>query len=324
MKSAGINGFGRFGLHLLKYWIERFYKSGFIIKYINDENLNIARIFEIIKTDKYCKINQVKFFIEKKGILLKFPDGIDHLIEITNQKNGKISWIGKVDIFLECSGKNTKKTDCKKYLTGKTKRVLISATSWDCDKTVVFGFNEKKILNQDKIISYGSCTVNAYVPLSNFINKKYNIYMSDVNVVHNIQNYKLKNFNTLVRKFCTLEKSGPNLLKFLNKDNFNVNYTVIPYDGVSIIDFKFLLKKTTNLSTIIKSLKNEIKNGSLKNLYSIEKNDLGPEVHKFSTSSAVIIEELIKLRGNFLYITCYFDNENSVNRYYDTLNYICN
>ena len=148
--------------------------------------------------------------------------------------------------------------------------------------------------------------------------------MSDVNVVHNIQNYKLKNFNTLVRKFCTLEKSGPNLLKFLNKDNFNVNYTVIPYDGVSIIDFKFLLKKTKNLSTIIKSLKNEIKNGSLKNLYSIKKNDLGPEVHKFSTSSAVIIEDLIKLRGNFLYITCYFDNENSVNRYYDTLNYICN
>ena len=148
--------------------------------------------------------------------------------------------------------------------------------------------------------------------------------MSDVNVVHNIQHYKLKNFNTLVRKFCTLEKSGPNLLKFLNKDNFNVNYTVIPYDGVSIIDFKFLLKKKTNLPKIIKSLKNEIKNGSLKNLYSIQKNDLGPEVHKFSTSSAVIIEELIKLRGNFLYLTCYFDNENSVNRYYDTLNYICN
>ena len=73
MKSVGINGFGRFGLHLLKYWIERFYNSGFIIKYINDENLNIVRIFEILNSDQYCKINQVKLFIEKKGVLLKFP-----------------------------------------------------------------------------------------------------------------------------------------------------------------------------------------------------------------------------------------------------------
>ena len=51
MKSVGINGFGRFGLHLLKYWIERFYNSGFIIKYINDENLNIVRIFEILNSE---------------------------------------------------------------------------------------------------------------------------------------------------------------------------------------------------------------------------------------------------------------------------------
>ena len=183
MKSAGINGFGRFGLHLLKYWIERINKCKFSIDYINDKNFNILKILNIINTDKYCKINRV----------------------ITNQESDKISWIGKVDFFLECSGKNTKRANCKKFLNGKTKKVIISATSWDCDKTIVYGFNEREISTTDKIISYGSCTVNAYVPLANFINNRYRIYMSDVNVIHNIQSYKLKNFNTLVRKFCTLE-----------------------------------------------------------------------------------------------------------------------
>jgi glyceraldehyde 3-phosphate dehydrogenase len=324
MKSAGINGFGRFGLHLLKYWIERINKCKFSIDYINDKNFNILKILNIINTDKYCKINRVKFVIKGKKLVIKFSDGTSHSIIITNQESDKISWIGKVDFFLECSGKNTKRANCKKFLNGKTKKVIISATSWDCDKTIVYGFNEREISTTDKIISYGSCTVNAYVPLANFINNRYRIYMSDVNVIHNIQSYKLKNFNTLVRKFCTLETSGPNMLKFLNKGNFNVNYTIVPYDGVSIIDFKFSLKKKTNLSTVIKSLKHDIKKGSLKNLYSIKKKDAGPEPHKFSTNSAVMIEDSIKLRGKSLYISCYFDNENSVNRFYDTVNYICN
>ena len=78
--------------------------------------------------------------------------------------------------------------------------------------------------------------MNAYVPLADCLNKIYKILDSDVNVIHNIQNYKLKNYNTLTRKFCTLEKSGLNLLNFLNSKNFNVNYTIIPYDGVSIMD----------------------------------------------------------------------------------------
>ena len=81
--------------------------------------------------------------------------------------------------------------------------------------------------------------MNAFVPLGSFMNKLYGILDADVNVVHNIQKYRLKDNNTLNRKFCTLEKSGPQLLKFLNKKNFTVNYTVVPYTGVSIIDFRF-------------------------------------------------------------------------------------
>ena len=82
-----------------------------------------------------------------------------------------------------------------------------------------------------------------YVPLANYLNKMFKVLDSDVNVIHNIQTYKLKNYNTLTRKFCTLEKSGLNLLDFLDNKNFKVNYTIIPYDGVSIMDFRFNFKK---------------------------------------------------------------------------------
>ena len=73
-----------------------------------------------------------------------------------------------------------------------TKLVIISATSWDVDKTIIYGFNHKDFSNNYKIISYGSCTVNAYVPIANFINEQYSIIDSDVNVVHNTCIYSCK------------------------------------------------------------------------------------------------------------------------------------
>jgi len=48
---AGINGFGRFGLHLLKYWLDRSRESGFEIKYINDDFLSIQKVYDMIIED---------------------------------------------------------------------------------------------------------------------------------------------------------------------------------------------------------------------------------------------------------------------------------
>ena len=59
-KIAGINGFGRFGLHLLKYWLDRSEKSFFFIKYINDDFLTINQIIEILKKDKNVLFNKYK------------------------------------------------------------------------------------------------------------------------------------------------------------------------------------------------------------------------------------------------------------------------
>ena len=50
--------------------------------------------------------------------------------------------------------------------------------------------------------------------------------------------------------------------------------------------------------------------------------DKGPEAHNLSTYSAVIIKENIKMIKDQVYLSCYFDNENSVNRFYDLANYV--
>jgi len=320
--STGINGFGRFGQHFLKYWLENKENANFSIDYINDNFLTIQQVQDILKRDTYlASFYSPLISIEDNYLKFQTNSGETKIL-FTTSDDKAISWVGKPTILLECSGKNTNAENCKKFLKESTNLVLISATSQNAAQTLIYGFNHEALNAESQTISYGSCTVNAYVPLSNFINEFYGIIDSDVNVIHNIPEYTLKPDTTLLRKTCTLETSAPNLLPFINKDNFKVNYTNIPYTGTSIIDFRYRLKHVPSLESFLTNLDSVINNGKLKNLYEVIDEDNGPDAHKFTPYSAVLVKSGIKIVGDTLYIHAYFDNENSVTRYFDLANYI--
>ena len=116
---------------------------------------------------------------------------------------------------------------------------------------------------------------------------------------------------------------APKLLDFTTPQNFDVNYTLVPYTGPSMIDFRFRLETSqTSVDEIRHKLTMGTTDGILKDLYTIIEHDTGPETHKFSTYSAILVADTIRLRGNNLYLNAYFDNENSVNRYFDLVNYM--
>jgi glyceraldehyde 3-phosphate dehydrogenase len=326
-KICGVNGFGRFGLHLLNYYLESIEKSNFDLKYINDDLLTIDKAYEIIMNDPFVKIYE-KFDVKRDDNYLVFNK--THRILFTNNTSSDISWLGLPDLFLECSGQFTDANLARVFKVGNTSKVLISATSLNADKTLVYGFNHFEYTPEMDVISYGSCTVNAYVALTSCIHDLFSINTSDINVIHNVPEYQLLNGSIetpglprvpIKRKGCTLTKVAPKLLEFISDSNFNVNYTLIPYTGVSIIDYRYSLKKTPN-EDFWSLLENECKNGRLKDLYAIEEKDMGPEVHQNSKFSSVIIKDNSSIRGNEVYLNAYFDNENSANRFFDLTNYI--
>ena len=108
----------------------------------------------------------------------------------------------------------------------------------------------------------------------------------------------------------------------INENNFIVNYTVIPYTGVSMIDFRFKTNISVNGDDLSIELGKAITDGNLRGLYGLDEIDIGPEVHNCTTFSTVFIREGIKSLNGNLYFQGYFDNENSVNRFYDLVNYI--
>jgi len=71
MIITGINGFGRFGLHLLKYWLDRSHSAHFKICYINDDFLSLKEIYEIIKNDKYVIFDKYTIRITESQVTRK-------------------------------------------------------------------------------------------------------------------------------------------------------------------------------------------------------------------------------------------------------------
>jgi len=324
---AGINGFGRFSLHLLKFWLVRRERAKFEIAYINDDTLTLEQSVRIINDDPYVDYtSDFKVSGEAGALIVDSPGGERLSIPYSKTDKDQIPWLGEPEIVLECSGKHANAPACQIYLQGKTKLVAISATSWDADATLVYGFNHESFDPQKhRVISYGSCTVNGYVPLAHYIHEQFGIIDSDVHVVHNVVRHRLDEHRTLLRKNCTLEQSAPLLLPEIvdDKKNFAVIYTVVPWDGVSMIDYRFRVKRPPkDKAALLQNLKQAMTEGPLIGLYGLASTDEGPKAHQGTTYSAVFIESGIRLLNDTLHLQSYFDTENSVNRYFDLINHI--
>jgi hypothetical protein len=114
---------------------------------------------------------------------------------------------------------------------------------------------------------------------------------------------------------------GPKLLDFLNDENFNVNYTIVPISGVSRIDFRFELEKSFELNEVVETIEKVSNKAGLK-LYHFHEAYNGPHDSLLSVYSTEFLLNQSRKVGQTLYLSGYFDTENSVNRYYDLINTI--
>lgn len=323
MIKAGLYGFGRFGLHVLKYWLEQRREAAFQLAYLSDPNLDLSQVINLIENDRYVKFPRQRFTQRDGHLLIQESGYADLLIEYQCCAPEQISWAGKPELFLEGSGLQNKKPLFSRHLHGNTRLILLSATCWEADQTLVYGFNQQSFDPRSRSVSYGSCTVNAFMPLADFLHRQFGVRNADVSVVHNVSDYHLPEFDTLERHACSLEISAPRLLPFLNADNFLVRYLLVPYSGPSAIDFRFELAQPPNQAQLLKVLQEACApGGELHYLYGMNAQDEGPAAYKFTGKNVELLAPELRLRGSSLYLSGYFDNENSACRYFDMAQHI--
>ncbi|RJQ35250.1 hypothetical protein C4568_01365 [Candidatus Parcubacteria bacterium] len=325
--TAGLNGLGRFGLNLLRWWLQDA-NASYEIRYINDPGLSPELILQILKTDDVVdEFQSCSLQLEGDVLRIDAPNR-SVSVKLSQTKLAEVPWRGAVHMVLECTGVPKRGSECWPLLRGQTETILLSANIPEVDATLLYGFNHTEYdARLHKVISFGSCTSHPAVLLTTAIAKQFDVRDCLVNIIHSVPQRYISSgaFQTLSRKFCTLERTGPMLLPTMRPDRFKVNYTFVPWGGASIMDFAFRFKprsrKPRDKDEAIAHMRSQIA-GALNGLFELVPEDPGPQPFVRSSLSGSIVESSFDLRGDTLHFFLYTNNEGSSIRMHELASYI--
>lgn len=306
-----LHGLGRFGQHVLHAWLAS--PGSFSLEYACDAQLDVGTVCHLLQNHDRLDFTRAEPAVAGNQLLLTRADGVRHSIDFFTGPAPEAPWLGKPTMWLECSGRYTQAAAAAGFCCGATRQVLVSATSPDADQTIVMGLNEADYSAKSRVISYGSCTVNAFVPLADYLHRCFMVREAEVHVIHNVPCHRLVEYPQPVRTSCTLEAMAPNLLPWLPPERFFVCYTMIPYTGPSLVDFRFELGSMPNLEDVRQAL--YCPDSSLAPRYRFPVEDCGVGAVAGQPYNAVIPRDGINLVDDCLRLRGYFDNENSAVRY---------
>ncbi|MGB8468368.1 MAG: glyceraldehyde 3-phosphate dehydrogenase NAD-binding domain-containing protein [Candidatus Babeliales bacterium] len=182
MKVA-INGFGRIG----KNFFHAVMADATALKTIQIVAINIGAdlVEHMPLTIKYdTLLGRYTGAVERKGNTITVNG---HAIEIITALDPlTIDWRARgIDWVVDCTGRFTQRADAQKHLQAGAKKVLISAPAHDEDVSIVPGVNSEQYdAQKHAIVSLGSCTTNALMPMLKVLHEQFGISNGVMTTVH--------------------------------------------------------------------------------------------------------------------------------------------
>ncbi len=325
---VAINGFGRIGKLILRAFLEKKIKNVTVVA-INELG-SIDSSMHLLKYDSIHGTLPIDIIKTKKGIKI----GNKNINLYSEKDPNNLPWKSlKIDVVLECSGVFTSKEKAMAHINCGAKKVLISAPSTNADITIVQGVNNNVLNKRHKIISNGSCTTNCLAPLAMVIDKNLGIESGFMTTIHSYtgdQRTVDQAHNDLRRARAAAESMIPTstgaakaLSLVLPGLDGKLDGTAIrvPTPNVSLIDFKFISKKNTNVKQINSFVLKASKSKNLKNILTV--NDLplvSSDFNHNASSSIFDTTQTQVVRNRFCRVLSWYDNEwGFSNRMIDTL-----
>ncbi|TPI26827.1 type I glyceraldehyde-3-phosphate dehydrogenase [Mesorhizobium sp. B3-1-6] len=226
-----------------------------------------------------------------------------------------------VDIALECTGIFTARDKAAAHLTAGAKRVIVSAPAEGADLTVVYGINHDKLTKDHIVISNASCTTNCLAPLAAVLHETVGIEKGMMTTIHSYTGdqptldtmhkdlYRaraaaLSQIPTSTGAAKAIGLVLPDLKGRL--DGISIR---VPTPNVSVVDLKFIAKRSTTPQEINEALIAASK-GKLKGVLSVTHHpNVSIDFNHDPHSSIVALDQTKVMDGNFVSVLSWYDNE---------------
>lgn len=313
--KIAVNGFGRIGRAALKIALEK-------------TELEIAAINDLTDTKTLAHLLSHDTIYGRYGKSVKF-DATNIIVDgkpipVTAEKDPQnLPWrkLG-VDVVLECTGFFTTREKSQAHLKAGAKRVIISAPAdGDGVDTILLGVNEDKLNNQD-IISNGSCTTNCITPLAAIIEENFGIEKAMMTTVHamtaaqnlvdgpskDLRRARAAGYNIVPTTTGAAKATAQAMPALTGK--FDGMSLRVPIATVSLADYCILVKKETTKEEINAVLKAATQSPLYQGVVAVTEEPAVSSDFIGDPHSAIVDLGLTNVvAGNLIKVVAWYDNE---------------
>jgi glyceraldehyde 3-phosphate dehydrogenase len=314
--KVAINGFGRIGRNILRGIVESGRKDIQVVA-INDlgpveTNAHLLR-FDSVHGRFPADVKVEGEFLVVDGQKIRVT-AIKDPATLPHKELG-------VDIALECTGIFTSKDKASAHLTAGAKRVIVSAPADGADLTVVYGVNHDKLTREHMVISNASCTTNCLAPVAKVLNDAVGIEKGFMTTIHSYTNdqptldqmhkdlYRARAaaLNMIPTSTGAAKAVGLVLPELNGKlDGSSIR---VPTPNVSVVDFKFVARKTTSKEEINEAIKRAAEQELKGILGTTDQPNVSSDFNHDPHSSVFHLDQTKVMEGNFVRVLSWYDNE---------------
>jgi glyceraldehyde 3-phosphate dehydrogenase len=313
---VAINGFGRIGRNVLRAIAESGRKDIEVVG-INDLG-PVETNAHLLRFDSVH--GRFPGEVTVRGDTISIGNGA---IKVTAVKDPTtLPWkdLG-VDIALECTGIFTARDKASAHLTAGAKRVLVSAPGDGADLTVVYGVNHDKLTKNHTVVSNASCTTNCLAPVAKVLNDTVGIEKGFMTTIHAYTGDQptLDTMHkdlyrgraaalSMIPTSTGAAKAVGLVLPELNGKLDGVSIRV-PTPNVSVIDFKFVAKKSTTKEEINGAIKRAAEQQLKGILGFTDAPNVSIDFNHDPHSSIFHMDQTKVMDGTFVRVMAWYDNE---------------
>ncbi len=311
MIRIAINGFGRIGKNFFRVLMsDKFARQSIELVAINVGPGDISSVAYAAKYDSLMGMYSGDVRQEKDVLVVTPYDGMQvgadkknecRIQLIAERDPEKLPWKSlNIDWVVECTGHFTSRDGASKHLKAGAQFVLISAPAKGEDVSIIPGINGAAFNKQAyKIVSLGSCTTNAFMPMLKVLNDAFLLEHAVMTTVHAYTNSQVlldvdgedaRRSRAAALNIIPTSTGAQRMIKSVLPelaDRVQALALRVPVAKVSLIDLTIMTKKSLSKESINTAF-TQAASGTLKSIVSVTNEPLVSSDFSGNSHSVII------------------------------------